>query len=292
MNIHHLELFYYVARHRGISDAVRNMPYGIQQPAVSGQIAQLEEYLGTSLFHRRPFELTAAGGKLFKFIEPFFAGLEDIAAEVQGGTERQIRIGSSDIVFRDYMPELLQSVRKKHPQTRFVLREGYQPALEAMLQREEIDLAITVTERKAPAGMQSMELIKLPLILIVPEDCGYQTVEELFAQDRIEAPLIGFPANEVISRNFQQGLAKRGVEWFPSIEVSAISTVETYVANGFGFGLAVSIPKTKLSLKVRSFSLPDFPPVVIGAVWRGKPGILVKAMLDEIQARVEKLRRQ
>ena len=58
MNIHHLELFYYVARFGGITEAVRNMPYGIQQPAISGQIAQLEEHLGVTLFHRRPFALT------------------------------------------------------------------------------------------------------------------------------------------------------------------------------------------------------------------------------------------
>ena len=63
MNIHHLELFYYVARHGGITEAVRNIPYGIQQPAVSGQVAQLEEYLGVTLFQRRPFELTPAGKK-------------------------------------------------------------------------------------------------------------------------------------------------------------------------------------------------------------------------------------
>ena len=43
MNIHHLELFYYVAKHGGIMEAVRQIPYGIQQPAVSSQIAQLEE---------------------------------------------------------------------------------------------------------------------------------------------------------------------------------------------------------------------------------------------------------
>ena len=47
MNIHHLELFYFVAKHGGIAAAVRNIPYGIQQPAVSGQIAKLEESLGT-----------------------------------------------------------------------------------------------------------------------------------------------------------------------------------------------------------------------------------------------------
>ena len=65
MNIHHLELFYYVARHGGISEAVRHMPYGIQQPAISGQVGALEDYLGTTLFHRRPFALTPAGEELF-----------------------------------------------------------------------------------------------------------------------------------------------------------------------------------------------------------------------------------
>ncbi len=54
MNIHHLEIFYYVARHGGITEAARNIPYGIQQPAVRGQVAQLEEFLGVALFHRRP----------------------------------------------------------------------------------------------------------------------------------------------------------------------------------------------------------------------------------------------
>ena len=73
MNIHHLELFYYVARFGGISQAVRNIPYGIQQPAVSSQIIQLEEFLGVTLFQRRPFLLTAQGEELYSFIKPFFS---------------------------------------------------------------------------------------------------------------------------------------------------------------------------------------------------------------------------
>jgi DNA-binding transcriptional LysR family regulator len=42
-------------------EAVRNMPYGIQQPAVSGQSLQLESDLGLKLFNRRPFELSRRG---------------------------------------------------------------------------------------------------------------------------------------------------------------------------------------------------------------------------------------
>ena len=46
MNVHHLELFYYVARHGGISEACRKIPYGVQQPAVSTQVGRLENDIG------------------------------------------------------------------------------------------------------------------------------------------------------------------------------------------------------------------------------------------------------
>ena len=82
MNIHHLELFYYVACHGGISEAVRHMPYGIQQPAVSDQVIQLEEFLGVTLFHgpveiwKTAQELWFVPSKLhwlrYPFLETFF----------------------------------------------------------------------------------------------------------------------------------------------------------------------------------------------------------------------------
>ena len=123
MNIHHLELFYYVARHGGITEAVRNIPYGIQQPAVSGQVAQLEEFLGVVLFQRRPFELTAAGDKLYKFIAPFFSNLDKMAAELQGGKTQHLRIGASAVVLREHLPSLFQDMRRKYPGLRVSLRE-------------------------------------------------------------------------------------------------------------------------------------------------------------------------
>src|SRR3954467_13900866 len=76
MNVHHLELFYYVAKHGGISAAVRHIPYGIQQPAVSGQMLALEVEAGTKLFERSPFRLTKAGEKLFAHVQPFFENLD------------------------------------------------------------------------------------------------------------------------------------------------------------------------------------------------------------------------
>jgi DNA-binding transcriptional LysR family regulator len=289
MNIHHLELFYYVARHGGIMEAVRNIPYGIQQPAVSGQVAQLEEYLGVVLFQRRPFALTPAGEKLYRFIQPFFANLDTIASELQGGKTHHIRIGASTIVLRDHLPELFRHVRKRYPNLKIALREGYPTELEEMLLKEEIELAVTVVDKKLAPGIHSLGLLELPLVLLVEKSSGIAAAEELWRRDKILEPLICLPAVEAISKNFQQGLARLGVDWFPSLEVSSVSLIETWVASGFGVGVSVQVPKATPPPNVRVLPLADFTPVVLGAMWRGKTSVLLQAFLDEMQLGVKRL---
>src|SRR6187399_3684224 len=115
MNVHHLELFYHVAKHGGVSAAARLMPYGIQQPAISAQILQLEDALGVTLFQRRPFKLTKEGTELVAFIAPFFGGLEALANKLRGGTDRRLRIGTPEIVQRDYLPSLLKRMQTVVP---------------------------------------------------------------------------------------------------------------------------------------------------------------------------------
>lgn len=291
MNIHHLELFYYVARHGGITEAVRNIPYGIQQPAVSGQVAQLEQYLGVVLFQRRPFALTAPGEKLYKFIQPFFCSLDQVACELQGGQTRQIRIGASTLVLRDHLPDFLNKVRKKFPALKITLREGYQPDLERWLQNEELDLAVTLIEKRSSPGIHAEALIEVPLVLLVPKDSPLKSAEELWKNDLIQEPLICLPEPEAICHRFQQGLARLGVEWFPSMEVSSIDLIQTYVASGFGIGVAVLAPKSPTPPSVRALRLPprDFPPVVVGALWRGKMSPLLQAFIDELRLKAKQL---
>jgi DNA-binding transcriptional LysR family regulator len=289
MNVHHLELFYFVARFGGISEAVRNIPYGIQQPAISSQIIQLEEFLGVTLFQRRPFELTPAGQELYEFAAPFFGNLERITEKLQGGTAHSIRVGASEVILRDHLPHLVQQVRKKFPKLKMVLREGYQPQLEQWLDRQEIDLAFTLLNQKGPGGSKAQRLLELPLVLLVEKSNKLQTPEDLWQRDKIEDALISLPANELICKNFQQELARRGVDWFPSIEVSSLDLVEAYVARGYGIGLSLALPQTKPSSNVRQLLLRDFPPVTIGALWSGKPTPLTLAFVHAAQEHAKQL---
>jgi len=287
MNIHHLELFYYVARHGGIMEAVRNIPYGIQQPAVSGQVAQLEEYLGAALFRRRPFALTPQGEKLYEFIAPFFTGLEKITVELQGGQARHIRIGASAIVLREHLPELFRGVLKKFPGLKMSLREGFSAQLEEFLLRDEIDLAVSLIEKKPAPGIGSLALLELPMALIVAKNSPVKSAEELWKRDKIDETLICLPPGESLCKTFQKTLAERGVDWFPGIEASSTDLIETYAANGLGIGLSVSIPKKTPTAGVRFLPLKGFPPVVIGALWRGRKTPLIETFLADAQRRVK-----
>jgi DNA-binding transcriptional LysR family regulator len=283
MNIHHLELFYYVARHGGISQGVRHMPYGIQQPAMSAQIIQLEESLGVALFQRRPFALSAAGQELYEFVQPFFENITSTADRLRGGISQQIRIGASEVVLRDYLPPALQEVRKQFPKLRLTLRSGYHPQLCAWLEAQQLDLAITLLEQKPPAGMHVTELITLAPVLLVRRDSGIMSAEELWKRDRIEEPLITLPEHEPVCRAFEQGLRRRGVDWFPSIEVSTLKLVETYAAHGYGIGLTIALPKMKVAPPLRVLSLDGFDPVRLGALWSGKPTPIMQAFLQIIE---------
>ena len=287
MNIHHLELFYFVAKHGGIAAAVRNIPYGIQQPAVSGQIAKLEESLGTKLFQRRPFTLSPAGVELFEFIKPFFDNIEIVSAKLRQNRSPQLRIAAPSIVLHDYIPELLQKLRAKFPEFRLYLHEAARAEAERLLLARDVDLAITVIEKKSRAGIQVQPLLELPLILLVHKKSRLARAEELWKHDKIEETLITFPRADPIHACFQRGLERIGVEWFCGIEVNSARLIERYVVSGYGIGLAVAVPGFKAAAGVRVLRLPDFPPVVVGASWSGKLSNISKQLLAELKTEAQ-----
>lgn len=290
MNVHHLELFYYVARHRGISEAVRRMPYGIQQPAVSGQILKLESELGVKLFHRRPFMLTQSGRDLFEFIEPFFGRLEDVAERVRGEINQRLRVAASATILRDHFPAMLEELRRKFPRLKLALHDANQSMAETMLQRQEIDLAITEIEGKPAAGFQSEILLRLPLVLLVPAKSAYRSAAGFWKPDAVALEtLIALPVHEAISRLFRSGLEDRRIEWPVGIEVSSIDLVEAYVAAGFGVGVSVALPSTGRTPAIRALPLTGFPTLVVAALWQDRLPPVAETFLAQAKSEAQRI---
>jgi len=283
MNVHHLELFYYVARHGGISRAVRHMPYGIQQPAISTQIRLLERDLGTELFSRSPFRLTKAGEELFAFVRPFFSNLEVVAARLGRPAAPSLRLGAAELMLRDCLPPIVQRLKAQHPDLQLSLRSGFTAQLEELLRAREIDLAIVPRDGRPPAGLRCVNLLSLPLVLLVPAAAKLRAAAELWAADRIETPLISLPETEIISRIFRRGLKRLWVDWPCTIEASSFDLISQYVANGYGYGVSVDLGGLVRRPKIRAVPLEGFAPLEIAMLWQGRETPLIQAVLAETQ---------
>ena len=279
-NLHHLELFHHVARSGGISAAVRSMPYGIQQPAVSGQIRQLETELGVELFRRRPFRLTDAGRELAAFLAPFFRDLPEVAARVAGRANRHLRLAAPPAVIRDYLPNVLAKVRKKFPGLEVSLAALRHGEMMASLEDGNLDLAIIELEGKPPRGMGVEVLVRLPFVLWLPP--GLQPPRGGVKSLAAVHPLIRPPDDTIMARICSRSWTRRGIHWPARMELGTADLILEYVARGFGIGLGHWLPGP-LPSGVGVFPLKDIPPVVIAAMWKGRAGAPVEATVHHLR---------
>ena len=287
MNPHQLELFYYVAKCKGVSRAARQMPYGIQQPSVSAQVNALERDLGVILYERRPFKLTSASEELFKFVEPFFGKFAEVRERLQGAAH--IRIGASPIVLRDYLSPVISSVQRQFPRMSMILRAMNQPDLIAAMERDELDILISLIPDNLSPSICTMEIMDLPLILLVLKKSGIKSAGELWKIGCTTPPLISLGPSELISQRFQQALANLGVSWPPRIEMDSLDLIEKYVEDGYGVGLSVRLPNKKPSSKIRVLELADFPAVKLALLYRRGPESNIRdAFSDRIKREAQR----
>jgi len=285
MNIHQLELFYQVVRHQGVSAAARALDK--EQPTLSKQINELEDSLRVKLYHRRPFKLTEKGELLFRGIERFFQELPRLEQQVKGGDT--LRIGASPIVLSEHLPVIERRVRRQFPNLHLVLREANQPQLTSWVEREEIDLAVTLLPRELPQKVFAERLAELPLVLLVPQSSRLTVAEELWREPEVQESLICLTPDEMICREFQEALRRREVEWRPQIEMGSLKLIEHYVQEGYGIGLSVRMPGTALSPNLRALDLPGFPAVPLGMMWRNSEDRLLRAFREQVKHRAEEI---
>jgi DNA-binding transcriptional LysR family regulator len=283
MNVHHLELFYYVAKHQGISAAVRHIPYGIQQPAVSGQMSALESNLGVRLFERTPFRLTAPGRKLFAQIEPFFAGLDGLEAQLRDADRPELRLGASELVLRLHIPTVTQRLRSRYPKLQLSLTPGYQIQFETWLREGVIDLAIVPLEAKSLGRQSQLRIVRVPLVLLVPKKSPWKRAADLWKQRKLSLPLFALPPDSSVTRSFFRDLRRLDVTWSQTKEAASMEMVTSYVATGEGLGVNLAIADAIADPGIRALPLDGFAPMDIGLRWTGELTPLLRDTILELQ---------
>jgi LysR family hydrogen peroxide-inducible transcriptional activator len=122
----------------------------VSQPALSAQIAQIEDACGIRLFERGPkLTITPAGEEFLAQARALLAqadALADSASRRADPFEKTIRLGVIPTIAPYLLPEVAPALRAKYPRLRIVWVEEKTPVLRARLESNELDGLIVARE--------------------------------------------------------------------------------------------------------------------------------------------------
>jgi DNA-binding transcriptional LysR family regulator len=233
-----LATFHAVARLGSVSAAADEMH--LTQPAVSLQIAALEESAMTPLLQRtgRGIRLTEAGELLdsyaLRILELWREAGEEMAT-LQGVFSGTLRVGA--ITTAEYLlPPMLVTFANEHPQVKLKLQVGNRDEIVRMLSAQEIDLAIM---GRPPAELKTVStaFAKHPMAFLVSPKHALMkaalerpvTMEEL-SQQRILVRERGSGTRSTIERLFKDA----GLPLRIGSELSSNEAIKHMCAAGFG----------------------------------------------------------
>lgn len=169
LNFHHLHYFWRVAKLEHLSRAAQELH--VAQSALSAQIRQLEEHLGTPLFERegRRLKLTDTGHLVLTYAESIFDLGSELIERLKGQSAgvTRLRVGSVATLSRNYQENWLRPLLAD-PTISLTLESGLLDGLVDRLLHHQLDVVLAneavPTEPERPLhctllGNQSMSLV-------------------------------------------------------------------------------------------------------------------------------------
>jgi LysR family transcriptional regulator, regulator for metE and metH len=156
----------------------------ISQPALSKQLAELEERLGLVLFQRTQKAMlpTEAGLSFAQHAQRILgevALLEEHLARLARGESGRLRLAIDRMHLSDWLPLFLQRFRQHHPQIEVQVKQV--PDLLESLQNHDCDIAI-LGEARPVSGIDYLALNRDEIVAILPP------LHPLGAKPWLEAP--------------------------------------------------------------------------------------------------------
>ena len=275
MNLTQVEYFLAIAEKLNFTAAAKSL--FVSQPALSKQIALLEEELDTKLFIRsnKKVVLTKAGIQFQK-------DLQHIIRQMDEAKEHAWRIGREDKkIFRigcfdgaataDFLPKVFERVKEISPDIQIDMRRGNFSDVRRALREDEVDIIFTLDFELAELyDFQSREVAKRKGYFVFSEKSALAKKENLTEKDfNDQTFLVMKPENSfggyhnAMSMVKSLGIHPRKVE-----KMNDMVTMLTYIELGYGYAiLDGSVADSRRGLKkYRIDSEKNYMSVV--AVWK------------------------
>lgn len=241
-NITLYKTFVAVAQSGSISGAARSLY--ISQPAVSAEIAQLEDKLSTKLFFRtnRGVSLTPEGELLFDYIERGFAFLEageDKLREISGLSDGVLRVGASDMTLRFFLLDYIEKFHRDFPGVMLSITNAPTPQTLEALRSGLLDFGVVSDDGEFDSfgeEFTTVDVLEVNDVFVVTPDHPLAKKKEVSYAELTSYPLIMLERNTSTRRYVDRML---GGEVRPAIELATSDLILEFARRGMGIASIV-----------------------------------------------------
>ncbi len=252
LEIRHLQLVQAITSEGSVTRAADRL--NVTQSALSHQLREIEDRLGTPLFLRvnRRLALAPAGERLLqsahRVLDEMRIAEEDIArlASHQDGV---IRVSTECYTCYQWLPPLLKPFHKRFPRVDVeIVPDVTRRTLEALHERK-IDLALVHTTRRDPR-LRIVPVFEDEMVVIVPRGHRLAKKDYVVASDLAgEHLFMHSPAEESV---FAKQLAREGVRPRKHTAVMLTGAIVELVRAGIGIS---AVPRWTVDRELRSGDL-------------------------------------
>lgn len=235
-SIKQLEYFLTVARASGFRSAAEQL--GLSQPALTVQIAALEELLGMQLFDRsRAGTLLSPAGRellpLAREILDHFQQLEDLSVQSRHDMAGMIRLGVSPTIGPYLLPRVLPVLHQRFPYLKLHIQEDVPRKLEAGLEAGDYDLILTVLPMNA-GNNRIRPLFTESIHAVFRIDHPLAKKQKLRGRDLHQQNVLSIDATHHLHRQLVMLCDKYGANLLRQQEANTLSAMRLMAMMGMG----------------------------------------------------------
>lgn len=245
MELKQLEYFRTVARIGSFSQASAMLM--VVQPALSRQIAKLEEEIGSKLFYRngRGVTLTEAGRRFLDVADRALDQLESICAELKAekaAPSGTVRLGMPPSVSAMIGAPLLMRLRRTFPDIKLHITDGLSGHVCEWMMSGKIDIGI-VHESRQSSSLLIERLLSEALYLVGRPDAGLglarpdSTFGEITLEEALKLPLVLQGQSHGLRRLIDRVVGDAGLSMDVQMEIDAVRTIANLVQHEKLYGI-------------------------------------------------------
>lgn len=245
MELRVLRYFLMVAREENITKAAQQLH--VTQPTLSRQLGQLEQELGTTLFHRRNHHIVLTeDGMLLKRRAQEMLELADKTEREFSCREEltgEIAIGCGETCNMAYLSDMVVSFRERHPLVQFRIYSATADEVKDRMQSGLLDIGLLME----PVEVQNFNCLPMPYrerwAVLVRKDSPLAQLEAAGPEDLLPYPLLTIwreQVNEQIAGWFGESFSQVKIAARYNLIINAAIMVKHHVGVAFCYDMGTA----------------------------------------------------